>query len=417
MLKGSLYHYIDSKEDLLFTLIDDFHRRAIDNLDRWHAVDGDALSRMRALVYGHVLETAEHLVPASVFQHEFRALGPHRRSTINEARDRYEAALRVLIDQGRREGQVCPDVDAKLVTIALLGMVNSVYNWYRPNRGRPPDVVGMRFADVAVASLVCDPDAHTPGHRRTRGGLDPEAVAAALQEGGDALAPESAPLAPRLGPRHQQIVEGAVEVFHQKGYDRASVKDVAAEVGMLKGSLYHYIDSKEDLLFAALDQFHRSALRSLERWRSLGDAPLAKIRAVVHGHVAQIARHPARAAVFHHEFRALSPDRRAAISAARDGYERAVRQLILEGQRGGEVCPDVDAKVESLALLGMLNSVYRWYQPGGEWAPEEIGMRFADLAVASLACTPGAHADGHRHDRGRLAPEVVAAVRSKDSRA
>ena len=59
--------------------------------------------------------------------------------------------------------------------------------------------------------------------------------------------------------RSQDVLEAAVRVFHKKGYASSSIQDIADEVGVLKGSLYHYIDSKEDLL-ARL--FEDSAIRS-----------------------------------------------------------------------------------------------------------------------------------------------------------
>ena len=79
--------------------------------------------------------------------------------------------------------------------------------------------------------------------------------------------------------RGQDVIEAAIRVFHKKGYASASIQDVAAEVGVLKGSLYHYIDSKEDLLARI---FEDSAGRfeamlvtraSSTRRRSSGSAP------------------------------------------------------------------------------------------------------------------------------------------------
>ncbi|WP_235490550.1 helix-turn-helix domain-containing protein, partial [Frankia sp. AvcI1] len=61
--------------------------------------------------------------------------------------------------------------------------------------------------------------------------------------------------------REAEILQAALEIFARKGYAAASIQDVADAVGVLKGSLYHYIDSKEDLLFQIFDNAHVDAER------------------------------------------------------------------------------------------------------------------------------------------------------------
>ena len=73
--------------------------------------------------------------------------------------------------------------------------------------------------------------------------------------------------------RLREIYDAAARVFSEKGYDGASIQDVADAVGILKGSLYYYIDTKQDLLFGIIDEVHRDTLRSLEEWVAVdGDA-------------------------------------------------------------------------------------------------------------------------------------------------
>src|SRR4051812_48849038 len=58
------------------------------------------------------------------------------------------------------------------------------------------------------------------------------------------------------GGREQEILDAAVDIFHANGYSATSVDDVAAAVGILKGSLYYYMDSKEDLLRRIVEEVH-----------------------------------------------------------------------------------------------------------------------------------------------------------------
>ena len=86
--------------------------------------------------------------------------------------------------------------------------------------------------------------------------------------------------------RWNEVVEAAATVFQQKGFAAASLEDIAAEVGMRKGSLYHYINSKEDLLFAVVSEPATRILDSLQKTASLDLPPSEKLRQAAITHAA-----------------------------------------------------------------------------------------------------------------------------------
>jgi AcrR family transcriptional regulator len=184
--------------------------------------------------------------------------------------------------------------------------------------------------------------------------------------------------------RKGEILDAAARIFHDKGYERASIQDVAESVGILKGSLYYYIDSKEELLFEVVKEVHRIGLASLEEWSRMDGDPLLRLRAVIEGHVRNNLEHPEAVGAFFHDFRSLSPARRAEIIADRDVYDRFLREIIEEGQEQGLVAADVDPKLATMAVLGMMNWVYQWYRPDGDSSPGEIARAFADLVLAGM---------------------------------
>src|SRR5262245_22868821 len=65
--------------------------------------------------------------------------------------------------------------------------------------------------------------------------------------------------------RADQIVTAAAELFIERGYVGTSMSDIAEKVGILPGSLYHYIDSKDDLLFTIVDRAHRELIERVEQ--------------------------------------------------------------------------------------------------------------------------------------------------------
>jgi AcrR family transcriptional regulator len=210
---------------------------------------------------------------------------------------------------------------------------------------------------------------------------------------------------PRTSPprrRQQEILEAAARVFHEKGYESTSIQDIADAVGILKGSLYYYIRSKEDLLYEIIQGIHVDALANVARIETMDGDPLQKIRAFVTAHLTFMAQNPVKMGVFFHDFRSLADARRKEVIAARDLYDRQLRTMIAQGKEDGTICADVDPKVAALAAMGAMNWLHQWYRPGGRQSVPQIAEGIADLIVAGLACTPEDHRHGHRTAAGGL---------------
>ena len=113
--------------------------------------------------------------------------------------------------------------------------------------------------------------------------------------------------------REQEIHEAAAQVFHEKGYESTSIQHIADSVGILKGSLYYYITSKEDLLYEIIQGVHEEALRNLEKTRAVEGNALQRLRAFAMYHFTFNAENRVKVAVFFQDFRSLTPERRQTI--------------------------------------------------------------------------------------------------------
>ena len=187
--------------------------------------------------------------------------------------------------------------------------------------------------------------------------------------------------------RRAEVLDAAARVFHEKGYNATTIQDIADEVGILKGSVYYYITSKEDVLFEVLEEAHEAAINTVLRAVETDADPLEKIRAFIATLARFNAENQVRMGVFLHDFTALSEPRRVQIVRARDRYDRLLRNLISDGQREGLIRADVDAKLAALAVMGMINTIYQWYRPSGGSRPQQIGSAYADLVVKGLSST------------------------------
>jgi AcrR family transcriptional regulator len=190
---------------------------------------------------------------------------------------------------------------------------------------------------------------------------------------------------PDGGARRAEIIRSAADLFYQQGYDVTTTQDIADRVGMLKGSLYYYIASKEDLLFEIIDGAHEVWTKNLELVRAIeGDAAI-KLWVYVHGNVMGNVENLVDSGVFFREFRSLSGERRGRILGLRDEHDNFLRRLIREGQDHKLMRTDVNPKLASTAILTMCNALYQWYTPGGAWSAEEVATSYADLALSSLS--------------------------------
>lgn len=183
--------------------------------------------------------------------------------------------------------------------------------------------------------------------------------------------------------RSAEVHGTAARIFHEKGYAATSIQEIADAVGILKGSLYYYMESKEDLLFHLIRDVHDDLLALRNGARSDGSV-LDRLRALVKAHIAYVTENMVRVSVFLNDFRHLSPERQKVIIVERDRYERHIRDLLKEGQENGEVDPGLDPKLGALAVLGMLNWIHLWYRPTGEYSVEGLGDQFAAMAVAAV---------------------------------
>jgi AcrR family transcriptional regulator len=177
-------------------------------------------------------------------------------------------------------------------------------------------------------------------------------------------------------------VDAAAMLFREKGFVATSLEDIAREVGMYKGSLYHDIKSKEDLLFAVVREPAERILNDLRELRQLDLPPAEKIRRITRSHVRALEENFTYCSVYLEEV--AGRHRSAEWSAMDREYIHAIMDVIEEGQVRGEFGKSVDPRTTTLALIGSLNWLTHWYSPDGELKGAEIAERYCDIFLTGL---------------------------------
>ena len=184
--------------------------------------------------------------------------------------------------------------------------------------------------------------------------------------------------------RAEEVYTAALRLFRTQGYHATSMQDIAAAVGLYKGSLYHYIGSKEDLLVQVFERAMGDLVSDVERIASdLALRPSEQVRRVIALHVTAVAENLDALTVYLHEYRALTGEAFARVAAQRERYAALVNQVVARGVREGEF-GSTDVGIATLGLIGMCNWVCQWYRPGGRLSPDQIAARFADLVLQGL---------------------------------
>jgi AcrR family transcriptional regulator len=187
--------------------------------------------------------------------------------------------------------------------------------------------------------------------------------------------------------KEQEIIDVAARLFKAKGYRATTLEDIAAAVGMLKGSLYYYIRSKEELLYLVVRDPIRQAYNKLAEIVT-SQAPVhVKIAQAIDNHMTLFHQHYPHIAVYLHDYHHLMQQLQKNVIETPKHYQRLWATLLQQGVERGELRPDLDVKVTAYAILGMCNWVYRWYNPHGVHSAEDVATIFTKLVLEGLTRT------------------------------
>ena len=179
--------------------------------------------------------------------------------------------------------------------------------------------------------------------------------------------------------RLREIYDTAAKLFHSQGYARTSMSDVARALHLTKAGLYHYIESKEQLLFGVinygLDLLEEQVVRSVMAMRE----PADRLRCLIRGHIQLILQSRFREiTVILHENRTLKGALRAQVDARKKRYILLLEEILTDLRRRRPHA-GVSPHVGAFALLGMINWIYQWYRPSGAVSQEELAEEFTRL--------------------------------------
>lgn len=188
--------------------------------------------------------------------------------------------------------------------------------------------------------------------------------------------------------RKEEILEEAAHLFAERGYEAVSLLEIAQAVGLSKTTLYHYFDSKDEILgtliattISHLNEFIAASIPA-------AGPPAAKLVAFMEAQADFFEQHIPQFKVLLSQVGNLTdPQARDAAVAWRVRYENGIRRIVEEGLDSGAFS-DVRPNAVVRAVLGSIYWLVRWYQPGGARPAREIAREYAQVLLHGVAARP-----------------------------
>jgi AcrR family transcriptional regulator len=373
--QASLYHHFTSKENLLCQLCVTSLEQLLHEVQSAVNKSKHPEERIRVLVHAHLNTLLKYRTRHALMLTELRALSGTRRRQVLGLRKQYEKLVLSILKYEQSVGSLRTDIPAKYLCLALLNILNWAILWFHDDDALSADQLAEIFARTYIEGTA------TPAGRLSMTRPNPQPGVRNISS----RRRKPGRVARRTG---STLLDSAAALFAKKGYDLTSTREIAAQVGINKASLYYHIKTKEDLLYDICKTALRKIREDVEADLQNASNPLQRAEILIRTHIESMLRDYDRHSAALTEMTCLSKERLAEVTALRDVYESLTRSILEEAQTAGEVRKDVPVKYLCLALLGLLNRVLVWFRPNGPLLPAQIGELFATIYLTGAAADP-----------------------------
>ncbi|HEY5546825.1 MAG TPA: TetR/AcrR family transcriptional regulator [Gemmatimonadaceae bacterium] len=196
-----------------------------------------------------------------------------------------------------------------------------------------------------------------------------------------------------------ELLVRSAKLIAEKGFEAMSMRDVSAAAGGSLAGLYHYFDSKEELLYQLQYRTFRSLLEGQEAIAAQPGSPEERFRRLLIGHLTFFAERTSEHQACTFELKSLSGERYETVETLRRRYYRLMTSVVAELRdgAGARKAESKEARHATLFIFGMLNWVFMWYTPERYGSVEELGEEMLDLVLNGLRGpkeNPGARGAG-----------------------
>ncbi|HMQ79658.1 MAG TPA: TetR/AcrR family transcriptional regulator [Ignavibacteria bacterium] len=183
--------------------------------------------------------------------------------------------------------------------------------------------------------------------------------------------------------RKEQIITTSAKLFRQKGFEAASMRDIAAELGIEAASLYSHIKSKDEILETICFRMADELIKAIDEVNDVYFNAEEKLATAIKNHVKIVTDDLDSSTVFLREWRRLPAGKLAEFVKLRNKYEDGFMQILINGENEN-VFEAPDKKFAVLTILSAVNWITEWYSPKGNMTPDEISVHLYRFITTGL---------------------------------
>ncbi|MFN2537202.1 MAG: TetR/AcrR family transcriptional regulator [Mycobacteriales bacterium] len=189
----------------------------------------------------------------------------------------------------------------------------------------------------------------------------------------------------RYEDRREEIIDRAAQLFAAKGYAATGVNELGEAVGLGRGALYHYIQSKEHLLVAIQDRVLGPLLAEANRIIAIDAQPVVRLRLLSEALLTLIVTRTDHIRVYEHDYPQLTGANLKRVLDQRHQFEGLVQGLLEEAIADGTL-RDMDARLASLQFLNLHNHTYTWARTASRhWTVQELSREYCSTLLHGMA--------------------------------
>ena len=183
------------------------------------------------------------------------------------------------------------------------------------------------------------------------------------------------------------VLADAARVFAERGFHETSMRDLAKATGVSLSGLYYYVKSKEELLFLIQERNFRAVLESMREALLGAPTPVEKLTRFIENHLDYFVQHMSEMKVLSHESGALTGQYLSKVNAIKREYTRALMDILgeLEALHGPA---HLNRRIATYALFGMMNWIYNWYHPLGDFDVGVLSRSMVRLFLGGFVGLP-----------------------------
>jgi AcrR family transcriptional regulator len=182
--------------------------------------------------------------------------------------------------------------------------------------------------------------------------------------------------------RREEIIRASAHVFRERGYEAATLRDVAVALGTDRASLYYYVGSKAELLQEIVRDALGKDIAAVEAVKRSRAKTPEKIRALIGAMVGSYTENYPHMNVYMEDLGRIArqgSEWSIDIIKRAQTYESLVHSILTKGRSDGSLRTDLPFELCALALFGMVNWMHRWYRPATKWSPQQIADTYTEI--------------------------------------